>query len=67
VEGVARAAAVPEGVLLDTAATSVEGAASDADDMEGIQDRYRVGKVLIGGGLEPGEPALRKSTVVAGL
>ena len=46
-------------VLLDPAAAPVEGVAGQADDVEGIHHRDRVGELLGGGGLEAGEPVHR--------
>ena len=45
VEGVALAAAVPARVLLDTASALVQCVAGQADYVEGIHDRDRVGGV----------------------
>ena len=46
-------------VLLDPAAAPVQGVAGQADDVEGVHHRDRVGQLLGGGGLEPGEPVHR--------
>ena len=59
VERVAGAAAVPVEVLLDPASAPVQRVAGQADDVEGIHHRDRVGQLLGGGGLEPGEPVHR--------
>ena len=59
VERVARAAAVAVEVLLDPAAAPVQGVAGQAHDVEGVHHRDRVGQLLGGGGLEPGEPVHR--------
>ena len=52
-------AAVPVQVLLDPAAAGVQGVAGEADDVEGIHHRDRVGQLFGGGGPEPGEPVHR--------
>jgi len=69
VERVTGAAAVPVGVLLDSAPAPVERVAGQADHMEGVHDRDRVGELFGGGGLEPGEPIHRDDlhTVAPGL
>ena len=59
VERVAGAAAVAVEILLDAAPAAVEGVAGQADDVEGVHHRDRVGQFLGGGGLEPGEPVHR--------
>ena len=59
VERVAGAAAVAAGVLLDPASAVVQGVAGQADYVEGVHHRDRVGQLLGGGGLEPGEPVHR--------
>ena len=59
VERVACAAAVAVQVLLDPAAAPVQGVAGQPDDVEGVHHRDRVGQLLGGGGLEPGEPVHR--------
>ena len=46
-------------VLLDPAAAPVQRVAGQADDVEGVHHRDRVGQLLGGGGLEAGEPVHR--------
>ena len=46
-------------VLLDPAPAAVQGVAGQAHHVEGIHHRDRVGQLLAGGGLEPGEPVHR--------
>lgn len=55
VERVAGAAAVPEGLLLDTLAGLVERIAEQLNDMERVHHRRRVGDLFACGGLVAGE------------
>jgi hypothetical protein len=59
VQRVVGAAAVTVDGLLDAAPAAVQGVAGEADDMERVHHRCRVGEFLGGGGLEPGEPVHR--------
>ena len=59
VERVPCAAAVTVQVLLDPAPALVQGVAGQAGDVEGVHHRDRVGQLLGGRGLEPGEPVHR--------
>jgi len=59
VERVSLHPAVAVDGLLHTPAAPVECVAGEADDVEGIHDRDRVGKFLGGRGLEAGEPVHR--------
>jgi hypothetical protein len=56
---VAGAAAVPAGVLLDAAAASVQRVTGQTSHVERVHHGDRVGQLLGGGGLEPGEPVHR--------
>ena len=59
VERVAGVTAVPECVLLDALPGPVERVAGQADDVERVHHRDRVGELFGRGGLEPGEPVHR--------
>lgn len=48
-----------EKVLLDSVTATVEGVASQLDDVERVQDRDGVGLLFGGGGLEASEPVHR--------
>jgi len=52
-------AAVAVQALLDPTAALAESVAGEAHDMEGVHHRGRVGGLLGGRGLEPGEPVHR--------
>ena len=56
VERVALVAAMAVDGLLDPTPAPVQGVTGQADHVEGIHDRDRVGELLGGGGLEPAEP-----------
>jgi hypothetical protein len=53
---IADAAAVPVEVLLDAAAALVQPVTGQPHNVERVHHRDRVGELLGGGGLEPGEP-----------
>lgn len=53
------APAVPANGLLDTAAALDKSITSQAHVIELVQDRYRMGQFLVGGGLGIGEPVHR--------
>jgi len=59
IERVALAAAVPTGGLLHAAAALVQSIAAQAHAVERVHHRDRVGQLLVGGGLETGEPVHR--------
>lgn len=50
---------MPEGVLLHALPMPVQGVTGQADHGERVHHRNRVGQLLDGGGLEPGEPLHR--------
>ena len=47
------------GLLLDAPSALVQGVAGQAHDLEGVHDGDGVGELLVGGGLEAGEPVHR--------
>ena len=59
VERVVLAAAVAVQVLLDPTPAAVQRVAGEADDVEGVHHRRRLGQLFGGGGLESGEPVHR--------
>ena len=59
VERVSGAAPRGRECLLDTAPATVQGVTGEAEHVERIRHRDRVGQLLAGGGLEPGEPVHR--------
>jgi hypothetical protein len=59
VERILGVAAVAVQALLDPTAALVESVAGEGHDMEGVHHRGRVGELLGGRGLEPGEPVHR--------
>lgn len=59
IERVTGSSAMPASVLLDALSASVQGVARQSHDVEGVHHCHRVGKLLSGGGLEPGESVHR--------
>ncbi|MDP9824039.1 hypothetical protein J2S59_003848 [Nocardioides massiliensis] len=57
VERITGAAAVVVDDLLDPTSAPIQGIAGQADDVEGVHHRDRLGQFLGGRGLEAGEPA----------
>lgn len=55
IQRVALAAPVPAGVLEDPATAPIQGSTGEAHDVKRIPRRDRIGQLLGGGGLEPGE------------